>query len=260
MPERDVHALRAEALAALAAATQAANGAPDVESALGHLMAATQGVLGDKEAPLRPGRLRAGEHQFVVSGIFLMTPNRQHNLLVAEHGFPPEQHRLRIPLDLGHPGRVAQLQCPLVLTNTDEAVDFRQILKTSHRARRCSGRWSGGVRCSAKSSPQRRPGTPMALSTSTSSWASRMWLLPSTSHTADPRGYGPACDNACREAVRNVYPAARNVSAVISGGIPRRRGSPSVPSPGLTYRKADFRGRAAVSSRAGCAVGPNGRR
>jgi hypothetical protein len=67
MPERDVHALRAEALAARAAAMPAANGAPDVESALGHLMVATQGILGDQEAHLRPGRLRAGEHQFVVS-------------------------------------------------------------------------------------------------------------------------------------------------------------------------------------------------
>ena len=131
MPERDVHALRAEALAALAKATQAANGAPDVESALRYLTAATQEVLGDKEAHLRPGGLRAGEHQFTDSGIFLMTPDRQHQLLVAEHGFPPEQHRLRIPIDLGHPGWVAQHQRPLVLTNTDEASDFRQILKTA---------------------------------------------------------------------------------------------------------------------------------
>jgi len=46
MPERDVHTLRAEALATLAAATQAANGAPDVESAIRYLTAATQGVLG----------------------------------------------------------------------------------------------------------------------------------------------------------------------------------------------------------------------
>ena len=87
-----------------------------------------------------------------------------------------------------------------------------------------------------------------------------MWLLPSTSHTADPRGYGPSCDNACREAVRNVHPAARNVSAVISGGIPRRSGSPSVPSPGLTYRKAHFRETSVVSSHGECAVGPHGRR
>jgi hypothetical protein len=132
MTERNIHALRAEALARLAEAMQAANDAPDVESALGHLTAATQGVLGDKEAHLRPGGLRAGERQFVVSGIFLITADRQHNLLVAEHGFPPEQHRLRIPLDFGPPGWVVQHQCPRIIANTDEAPDFRQILKTSH--------------------------------------------------------------------------------------------------------------------------------
>jgi GAF domain-containing protein len=132
MTERDIHALRAEALAALAAATQAANDAPDVESALGHLTAATHQVLGDKEAHLRPGGLRTGERQFVVSCIFLITADRQHNLLVAEHGFPPEQHRLRIPLDFGPPGWVVQHQRSRIIANTDEAPDFRQILKTSH--------------------------------------------------------------------------------------------------------------------------------
>jgi len=131
MTERDIHALRAEALARLAEATQAANSAPDVESALRDLTAATQEVLGDKEAHLRPGGLRVGERQFTNAGIFLIIPDRQHHLLVAEHGFPPEQHRLRIPFDLGHPGWVAQHQRPLVLTNTDEVPDFRQILKTA---------------------------------------------------------------------------------------------------------------------------------
>jgi len=131
MTARDVHTLRAQALATLAEATRAANDAPDVERALKYLTAATQEVLGDKEAHLRPGGLRAGERQFVVSCIFLITADRQHHLLVAEHGFPPEQHRMRIPFDLGHPGWVAQHQRPLVLTNTDEVPDFRQILKTA---------------------------------------------------------------------------------------------------------------------------------
>jgi len=129
--ERDVHALRAEALATFAEATRAANDAPDVESALGHLTAATQEVLGDKKAHLRPDGLRAGERQFMVSGVFLITSDRQHNLLVAAHGFPPEQHHLRIPIDLGLPGWVVQYQRPLVLANTDEDPDYQQILKTS---------------------------------------------------------------------------------------------------------------------------------
>ncbi|HSX81243.1 MAG TPA: GAF domain-containing protein [Candidatus Saccharimonadia bacterium] len=132
MTERNVHALRAGALAMLAEATRAANGATDVENALGHLTAATREVLGDKEAHLRPGGLRTGERQFVVACIFLITPDRQHNLLVAEHGFPPEQHRLCIPLDFGPPGWVVQHQRPRMIANTDEAPDFRQILKTSH--------------------------------------------------------------------------------------------------------------------------------
>jgi hypothetical protein len=131
MPERDVHALWALALARLAEATRAANASPDVESALRHLTAGTQEVLGDKEAHLRPGGLRAGERQFTNSGIFLITPDRQDNLLVAEQGFPPEQYRLRIPIDLGHPGQVVHKQRPVVLANTDESPDFHQILKTA---------------------------------------------------------------------------------------------------------------------------------
>ena len=131
MPERDVHVLWALALARLAEATRAANASPDFESALRHLTAGTQEVLGDKEAHLRPGGLRAGERQFTNSGIFLITPDRQYNLLVAEQGFPPEQYRLRIPIDLGHPGQVVHKQRPVVLANTDESPDFRQILTTA---------------------------------------------------------------------------------------------------------------------------------
>jgi hypothetical protein len=164
MTERDVHALRAQALERLAEATRAANDAPDVESALRYLTAATREVLGDKEAHLRPGGLRAGERQFVVACIFLITADRQHNLLVAEHGFPPEQHRLRIPLDFGPPGWVVQHQRPRIIANTSDKYSKRRTW-----ARRSMGRWSGEARCSAKSSPQRRPATPTVPSILTSS-------------------------------------------------------------------------------------------
>ena len=147
MTERDVHALRAQALARLAEATRAANDAPDVESARRYLTVATREVLGEKEAHLRPGGLRAGERQFVVACIFLITADRQHNLLVAEHGFPPEQHRLRIPLDFGPPGWVVQHQRPRIIANTDEAPDFRQILTTSPMGSTLSGPmfWRGAM-------------------------------------------------------------------------------------------------------------------
>ena len=131
MSERDWPAFHQAALRALADATEKAGGAPDVEAALRHLTAATQAVLGDKEAHLRAGGLKPGERQFTVSGIFLVTPDRQHNLLVAEHGFPAEQHRLRIPVDLAHPGWVVKHRRPVILANTDDDTDFKQILKTS---------------------------------------------------------------------------------------------------------------------------------
>jgi GAF domain-containing protein len=131
MAARDIPALRETAWRALERATRAAGDAPDAESALAHLTAATREILGDREAHLRPGALKPGEHQFTVSGIFLITPDGAHSLLVAEHGFPPEQHRLRIPVDLGHPGWVVEHRRPLILANTDDDPDFRQILKTA---------------------------------------------------------------------------------------------------------------------------------
>ena len=127
----DRPALRDAAWAALDRAVLAAGDAPDAERALGHLTAATREVLGDRDAHLRPGALKPGEHQFTVSGVFLVTPDGVHNLLVAEHGFPPEQHRLRIPVDLAHPGWVVEHRRPLILANTDDAPAFRQILKTA---------------------------------------------------------------------------------------------------------------------------------
>lgn len=67
MAARDLRALRDAAWTVLESATLAADNAPDVESALRHLTAATRALLGDKEAHLRPGGLKPGEQQFTVS-------------------------------------------------------------------------------------------------------------------------------------------------------------------------------------------------
>ncbi|MCP5153036.1 MAG: hypothetical protein H6983_02645 [Ectothiorhodospiraceae bacterium] len=118
-------------LAGLAAALGEATARADVESAFSAITAGLLAANGDREAHLRPGALRPGERQFAVCGIFLLTTDGEHHLLVAEQGFPPEQHRLRIPADLGHPGQVRRERAPLLLANTDEHADFRQILKTA---------------------------------------------------------------------------------------------------------------------------------
>lgn len=125
------HDLNSRALAALRDALAAANQASDLEAALSAISAAAWTALGDPLAHERPGALKPGERQFAVSGYFMLTPDGSETVLVAEHGFPAEQHRLRIPSDLAHPGWVVQNKKPLLLANTDEDSGFKQILKTA---------------------------------------------------------------------------------------------------------------------------------
>lgn len=131
VPPRDLAALWPAAVAALARATRAACEATGPEEALRALTAVCPELLGDRAAALRPGALKEGERQFSVCGAFMVTPDGRSNLLVAEVGFPPEQHRLKIDIGLGHPGWVVTHRTPLILANTDLDRDFKQILKTS---------------------------------------------------------------------------------------------------------------------------------
>lgn len=131
MQDRDLNALRQQAIERLGDVGRLAGQAPDTETALRLATQATFDLLGDRQAHQRPDALKEGECQFFVSGVFLVTPATDAHILVAEHGFPPEQHRLRIPIDTGHPGWVYQHQCPLILANTDTHADFKQILKTA---------------------------------------------------------------------------------------------------------------------------------
>jgi len=115
----------------ISAALDAANGADDVESALSVLTDLAKCALGDQAAAERPDALLEGEQDYNVAGIFLISPDRQHNVLVASQGFPPEQRRLSIPIEWNHPGRVVATERMLLLENTDEHEDFRQFLRTS---------------------------------------------------------------------------------------------------------------------------------
>ncbi len=128
---RDVDELRRQVLAEVARASEAAANASDLEAALSALTLGAFTALGDRSAPERPGALKSGETQFFVAGVFVVRAQGDGHVLVAEHGFPPEQHRLFIGPDIGHPGWVYRHQRPLLLGNTDEHQDFKQILKTS---------------------------------------------------------------------------------------------------------------------------------
>jgi hypothetical protein len=118
-------------IAGLTEAGAAASAAAGPEAALRALTTFCHATLGDREAQARPGALKPGERDYRVSGCFLVTPDRRWHMLVGHVGFPPEQARLMIPIEGGHPGRVLRSGQPLLLANTDEDQDFRQYLKTS---------------------------------------------------------------------------------------------------------------------------------
>lgn len=115
----------------VARAALAAANAEDAEAALREVVHAALRITGDATAHQRPGSLKPGERHFLVSGVFMVSPDETSHLLLAEWGFPPEQHRLYYPLDTGHPGWVWKNEQALILENTDEHADFKQILKTA---------------------------------------------------------------------------------------------------------------------------------
>jgi hypothetical protein len=101
------------------------------EEAMRVLARACFETLGDRDAHLRPGALKPGEHQFFVSGVFVVTPDLRHHMLVGNLGFPPEQKRLMVPIDGGHPGQVYATRAKLLLKNTDDHESFKQYLKSA---------------------------------------------------------------------------------------------------------------------------------
>ena len=110
---------------------QAALDAAGPEDAMRILARGCFDALGDRQAHLRAGALKPGERQYFVSGTFFVTPDKQHHMLVASLGFPPEQERLMVPIDGGHPGWVYAHRSKLILKNTDLHGAFRQYLKSS---------------------------------------------------------------------------------------------------------------------------------
>jgi GAF domain-containing protein len=103
----------------------------DPEAALSHLTRIACKVLGDPDSGKHPGALKPGERDIRASGIFFATPGREHLILFAEHGFPAEQRHLRISIMDSRPGHTVRTGEPVVLPNTDEDRQFRQILKTA---------------------------------------------------------------------------------------------------------------------------------
>lgn len=101
------------------------------EAVIHNAMTALFPHLGDCTAHLAPGALADGQQQFFVCGGFFVAPDRQHQMLVGNTGFPPDQRRLLVPIDGGHPGVVIATGQPLLLTDTRQHGAIRQYLRTS---------------------------------------------------------------------------------------------------------------------------------
>src|SRR5208337_1227535 len=92
------------ALAMMDTAGEAALNAPGPEEAIRSIAQAYYELLGDRDAHLKPGALKPGEHQYFVAGAFFVTPDLRYHMLVGNVNFPAEQKRLMVPIDGGHPG------------------------------------------------------------------------------------------------------------------------------------------------------------
>jgi len=112
-------------------ALAAALDAKTPEAVIQDAMAVLFRNLGDRAAHLKHGALDHGQTQFFVAGGFFVTPDRKHQMLVGNTGFPPEQKRLLVPIDGGHPGRVIASGQSILLTDTRNHGAFRQYLKTA---------------------------------------------------------------------------------------------------------------------------------
>jgi len=126
------------------------------EAALRQIVHCALRITGDDTAHQKSNALKPGERNFHVSGMFMVSPDETSHFLIAEWGFPPDQHRLHFPLDTGHPGWVWKNRKGLILENTDHHADFKQILKTARMGSAIyapltwEGRFLGHLICAAQ--------------------------------------------------------------------------------------------------------------
>ncbi len=118
------------AIRMLGEVTQQGAAAANAEEAVLGVTGALVNLLGDRNAHLVPGNLKAGEFQQFACGAFFLTPDGKSNLLIAPVNYAPEQVHMKVDATLGHPGWMVTNQKPLLLVNTDLDRSFVKILKT----------------------------------------------------------------------------------------------------------------------------------
>lgn len=118
------------AIRLLGEAAQQGADAPDAEEAIHAITLALANLLGDREAHLRPGNLKAGEFQQFACGALFLTPDGKSNQLIAPVNYQPDQIHMKLDATIGHPGWMVKNQTPMLLANTDLDSNFVKILRT----------------------------------------------------------------------------------------------------------------------------------
>lgn len=104
--------------------------AKDAEDALWVITRTLPSLMGDRTAANIPGNLPEGAAAQRAAVAFMKTPDGRHHLNTAPVNFRPEQYHEIIPIDLGHPGHVAQTRRALLLRDTSHHDSFVKILQT----------------------------------------------------------------------------------------------------------------------------------
>ena len=129
-PARPREAFHHEGMRLLGEAARRGGAAPDAEAAIHEITMALVNLLGDREAHMRPGNLKAGEFQQFACGAFFLSADGKKNVLIAPINYHPDQKHMQVDATLGHPGWMVKNQAPLLLANTDLDSGFVKILQT----------------------------------------------------------------------------------------------------------------------------------
>ena len=104
--------------------------AKDAEDALWAVTRTVPSLMGDSNAADSAGNLADGATAQRAAVAFMKTPDGQHHVNTAPVNFLPEQYHELIPIDLGHPGHVAQTRRAILLRDTSHHDSFVKILQT----------------------------------------------------------------------------------------------------------------------------------
>jgi GAF domain len=104
--------------------------AKDAEDALWAVTRTVPSLMGDSKAANNAGNLPDGVTAQRAAVAFMKTPDGQHHINTAPVNFLPEQYHELIPIDLGHPGHVAQTRRAILLRDTSHHDSFVKILQT----------------------------------------------------------------------------------------------------------------------------------